>query len=92
MLLLALGPLGAYDARPRPLGPMRRFVLHLTVRGKGALFLQQKMVLANPLFYQRERERYAGQGEPFLLLLLLRVSFRFWRLRGCVVKVPKMRA
>ena len=31
-------------------------------------------------FYQRERERYAGQGEPFLLLLL--VSFRFWRLRN----------
>ena len=38
------------------------------------------------------RVRHARQGEPFLLLLL-RDSFRLWRvawLRGCVAKVPKM--
>ena len=54
--------------------------------------LKGKKILATLLLYSTiftsvKRERFAGQGEPFLLLC---VSFRLWRLRGCVAKVPKM--
>ena len=44
--------------------------------------MYQKSALSYHVFTRVKRERFAGQGEPFLLLLLLRVSFRLWRLRG----------
>ena len=40
-------------------------------------------------FYRCERKRYAGLGELFLRVSFS-VSFRLWRLRGCVAKVPKL--